>query len=201
MTSVLLTDHSNILLGNRVWDPLLNETVDTDEPHISVNKPLFVNFYANGQYTDALSVNGSANVTLDMTVDGGLTVQNSISASNVSASGTVTGMCFESVSDINMKEYIKPLDDNITLDNVSLYSYKLKGKSSTTYGVMAQDLVSNDFFSHMVSYNETNKHYTVDYTQFIPVLIKEVQGLKKKLKICTLITSVSLVSLLLSLKR
>lgn len=191
------------LIGNVQFDPLINE-IDNGLPSITLDKPLYINFYDT---IDALTVNGSAKFSLDMIVNGDITVDENIYTKSLTSTGVVRGKCFESISDRNLKEYICPLNDNITIDNIRVYSYQYIGNTSTFYGVMAQDLLSNNCLKNIVSYNDTQKHYTVDYSQFIPILIKETQTLKKKIRkieTCLFIAtlSVSAFALLsMSLKR
>ena len=63
---------SNLLIGNLTWNPLLNEPIE-NEDLVTVNKPIYINFFDNGIYSDALNVNGSVNITLDTTINGNLT--------------------------------------------------------------------------------------------------------------------------------
>jgi hypothetical protein len=171
---------SNLLLGNLVWDPLLNETVGNND-QTNVNDPIYINFFDNGIYNGDLNINGSVNITLDTSISGDLTTTD-IYSNTIIANGSITGTCFSSISDRNLKENIHKLAENVILDDIHLYSYNYKSNPLLFYGVMAQDLIKNKLFSHLVSYNKKNEHYTVDYTQFIPVLIKENQSLKKRIK-------------------
>lgn len=63
------------------------------------------------------------------TINGALTV-----TGQIVSNGDVTAF-----SDRDLKENIKPLEDNL-LDRLQVYSYNYKDKSDTRYGVIAQDL-------------------------------------------------------------
>lgn len=90
----------------------------------------------------------------------------------------VTGNIFRG-SDARLKFDIQDIADDITLDGVRPVSYRKMGRHE--YGVIAQELPVEH--QHMRQKDVFTDMYAVDYTQFIPVLIKEIQSLKKEIAV------------------
>lgn len=108
------------------------------------------------------------------TVKEELTAQKNL---NVSGDLKVTGKIFRG-SDQAIKYNIQDIPADITIDSVRPVQYRKGGEDE--FGVIAQDLPVE--FSHMLSQCKFTKLHSVDYTQFIPVLIKEVQDLKREIR-------------------
>lgn len=91
---------------------------------------------------------------------------------NVSVSGVLTATDFNSSSDVNLKENIKPVSNAIdiisNLDGV-YFTWKSDGKESV--GVIAQQV--EQYLPQLVNSNETSK--TVNYNGLIGVLIQAIK--------------------------
>jgi hypothetical protein len=102
------------------------------------------------------------------------------------------GNCGCNYSDMQLKENIEKINYHYistnlaeNLNKVNLYSYNYNNNISNLptdkqYGVMAQELMQNPFFTSMVSFNSESGYYQVDYTKFIPHLINGYQVLNQE---------------------
>ena len=177
---------AHILLGDYRIDPQLNEVVGdvTQSTGASVNliKPLYIQFYANENFQNALHVDGSMAISLDADFGGSINIGGNVDiGSNLHVIGEVTGERYNTLSDRRLKTNIVPLD--VSIMGVNVYKYSLNNSTDTTYGLMAQELLTHPEFKQLVSCDPDTGIYSVDYIQFIPVLIKEIQLLKKALSI------------------
>jgi hypothetical protein len=194
---------ASALLGDYRWDPLLNEFVgEVSQENVSsglsidVKKPLRLEFYQNEAFDEALIVEGKVKITLDTRLDSSLSVQeNADIGGNLVVTGTVSSDQFCTTSDQRLKTEITPIL-NVSSSDVKTYKYKLKGNDKLFYGVIAQDLLKNKQFQHLVTYNPETKYYSVDYIQFIPILMNDIRALKKLTYACC---TVSIFSILMHL--
>ena len=88
-------------------------------------------------------------------------------------------------SDRKLKENIKPIQSGLEFVNaLNPVSYNLKNKDNKEYGLIAQEvkqvLEDNSEVSSLVEYYSDGDLYTLKYEQLIPVLIKAIQELNKK---------------------
>lgn len=114
-------------------------------------------------------------VTNKLTINEELDCKELLKSKNIelSADLKVTGSIFRG-SDRRLKKDIRPLE--VSLDEVFPVSYVKNDK--VEYGVIAQELP----FEYLNIINEDSEGMlSVDYTQFIPVLIKEIQNLKAEI--------------------
>ncbi len=112
---------------------------------------------------DSLNCNSTLNVN-----HGSLDVK----AGNIHASGTISRG-----SDIRLKSEIKPLTDDITVDELYPVKYIKYGKPEM--GFIAQEAA--EVFPDLVTAHEETGILAMDYVQLIPVLVKEIQDLKAEL--------------------
>lgn len=131
-----------------------------------------------GITTNSLNVGGfsiNENGNGHATGSGDISVSGNVSASGATFTGRVTAQAVNFTSDRRLKDNIIPLT-NQTLDNIKPVVFTWKGKERNVFGVIAQDV--QEVYPELVS--EVNDTLRVDYIQFIPLLIKEVQDLKNQ---------------------
>lgn len=170
----------SIFTGSKIlFDPFINtyedlvvdlgEGFDNTGDVIIINKPVHITFHENLDYREALIIDGEVDIKLDTRI-----------RENLQVDGYITTTCLNTLSDISLKENIKPLDD-VSLSDINVYKYNFKNNKETThYGVIAQELITQPQFKHLV--NKSKETLSVDYIQFIPVIIREIQKLKKNFK-------------------
>lgn len=126
----------------------------------------------------AVSLSG-ANIT-------GVATITTFSGTHISVSGIVTATDFNSTSDINLKENIKPissaLDKLIAINGVE---FDWKENKSPSIGVIAQEV--EKVFPNLVK--EVEDHKTINYNGLIGVLVEavkeqqnEILNLKKRIE-------------------
>lgn len=100
-------------------------------------------------------------------------------------SGT-TGVRYNITSDKRLKENIVPcLESGEVIDNLNVRQYVWKETGYVTrFGLIAQELY--DIFPEAVSVGDDtdsiNKVWGVDYSKIVPLLIREIQSLRRKIK-------------------
>ena len=95
-------------------------------------------------------------------------------------SNTCTATAFLQYSDYRIKENIEEIEQNI--DDLKPVKYFNKLNKQIEYGFIAHEI--QDVIPCLVSGLKDNQEYqTVNYTGLIPILIKEIQELKKEIKI------------------
>ena len=101
-------------------------------------------------------------------------------AYNISSTGTVTAQSFNAQSDYRLKENIQTIADNeINVDKLRPVSYTLKSNQKPTLGFIAHE-VQEHIPSAVTGEKDGESMQSVDYNQIIPVLVKEIQDLKKR---------------------
>ena len=96
---------------------------------------------------------------------------------------SVLAPSFTTTSDYRIKEDVKPLDLNVfSIDNLRPVSYKFIDKNNINIGLIAHEL-QEDFPFLVEGSKDGERIQTVNYIGLIAVLIKEVQELKKQIKL------------------
>lgn len=120
-----------------------------------------------GQPNSAISVlsdlSGNQLFTGDLTVEG-----------NVFATGFIT------LSDYRMKENVKALDDKYVVDGLKPVTYTLKTDNTETIGLIAHE-VQEHFPSLVYGEKDGQELQSIHYVGLIPILIKEIQDLKREI--------------------
>lgn len=107
----------------------------------------------------------------------------STSVGTITTNGT--GTSYNSASDRRLKVNIKPANDaGSIIDNISIVQHDWKSGGKTRYGVIAQDL--NSVFPEAVNAGDDDtipkQTWGVDYSKLVPVLVKEIQTLRARVK-------------------
>ena len=93
-------------------------------------------------------------------------------------SGGIHSTFFNTFSDHRIKHDVETLDDSYTVENLNPVKYKLNTGNEEKFGLIAHEV--QEYFPNIVSGEKDGaKIQSVDYIQLIPILIKEIQELKK----------------------
>ena len=98
---------------------------------------------------------------------------------SISVSGASTA--YNTSSDERLKENIQDAEDaGIVIDNIQVRQFDwIVDNKHQDYGMIAQEL--EVVYPDAVSvYDEENNYLGIDYSKLVPVLIKEIQSLRKR---------------------
>jgi len=117
-----------------------------------------------------------------MTASGTITGATIVSTGNISTStGTVSAASFNSSSDYRIKENVKVLNESFKVDNLNPVKYNLKNSGKEAIGFIAHEL--QEQYPFLVEGKKDGESIqSVNYTGIIPILVKEVQDLKRRVK-------------------
>jgi hypothetical protein len=119
-----------------------------------------------------IGANSSNNPNTVMDVSGNIGV-----TGNISATGSIT-----SGSDYRIKENVTPLDDSFTIDNLRPVTYKHTVAQKQDIGFIAHEV--QEVFPFLVNGEKDGVNLqTLNYTGLIGILVKEIQDLKKHVKL------------------
>tara|TARA_B110000967_G_C18798961_1_gene517362 strand:- start:328 stop:1080 length:753 start_codon:yes stop_codon:yes gene_type:complete len=198
--SIVVTDakYNDSDFMNTMKNTLANGTVFTEGLIVSNRRSDVNNRESNGLYCRG-NITTAGNFTADtieatsqikvgsfelnatgVGIGGTLTLSSSLRASTANISGALTCGEFTLSSDRRLKENIVDLHDE-TVDHLRpvKFNWKNKNDDRDVFGVIAQEV--DEVYPDTI--NKTGEFMKVDYIQFIPILIKEVQDLKKMNKI------------------
>jgi len=96
---------------------------------------------------------------------------------SVTINGSTTA--YNTTSDRRLKENPRPFDSGAILDKLKVYQFDWKAGGSG-YGVFAQEAVK--VFPDAVAKGKGKKHWQVDYSKYVPLLIRECQNLREEIK-------------------
>lgn len=101
---------------------------------------------------------------------------------NTRVNGTVTATAFIQSSDYRIKDCIHPLTKQCSVDNLRPVEYINLRTGVLEIGLIAHEV--QEHFPHLVfgEKDDPETYQSVNYVGLIPILIKEVQELKKELK-------------------
>jgi|688.fasta_scaffold164745_1 hypothetical protein len=129
-----------------------------------------INIYGN------LDVSGNLNVSGDVDISGNLHVQG-----NIDCSGNVLATTFSMPSDYRIKENVTQLDETFIVDKLNPVTYLNKKSGKQDIGLIADEL--QEIYPELVNGEKDGEQLqSVNYTGLIPILIKEIQELKKEIK-------------------
>jgi hypothetical protein len=101
---------------------------------------------------------------------------------NGNFTGQVVASSFSTLSDYRIKENILPLNNTFTIDNLIPVTYKNLKTEKQDIGLIAHEV--EEYYPCLVTGVKDGKEYqSVNYISLIPVLIKEIQELKKEIKL------------------
>jgi hypothetical protein len=119
-------------------------------------------------YAETFSIDKFAINTLDVSGNGNFT-------------GSVIATSFNATSDYRIKENVKLLDEKFVVDSLIPVTYNNKVTKKQDIGLIAHEL--QEHYPFLVNgEKDTEEYQSVNYTGLIPILIKEIQELKKEVK-------------------
>jgi len=96
-------------------------------------------------------------------------------------SGTIRCTSCTTYSDYRLKTNIESLDESFTIDNLKPVKYIYSDKKKPTLGFIAHEL--QEIFPHLVDGEKDGKEFqTIYMMELIPILVKEIQQLKKEIQ-------------------
>ena len=106
---------------------------------------------------------------------------NVIFSGNLDISGNVNATSYNTTSDYRIKENVKQLDEKFIIDKLNPVTYLNNNLGKQDIGLIAHEL--QDIYPELVNgEKDGNQLQSVNYTGLIPILIKEIQDLKKSMK-------------------
>ena len=146
---------------------------------------------STGTFSSGISTNTGTFTGL-LTASGGITSStgtfssgistNTGTFSNINASGTVSANSFNTQSDYRIKENIKILNESHNVDNLIPITYFNKKTEKQDIGLLAHEL-QEQFPCLVTGEKDAEEFQTVNYSGLIPILIKEIQEVKKEIKL------------------
>jgi len=134
-------------------------------------------------FSSTVGITGVTTMSSNATVAGTLGVTGAATfSSTVGISGQCTAASFNANSDYRIKENIKDLNENFTVDTIRPVEYLLKDSNEKCIGVIAHEL--QEIYPFLVSGQKDGEiMQSVNYIGIIPLLINEVKLLKKEMKV------------------
>ena len=151
-------------------------------------------YFTSGQYfdfvyrsaptaTDGLTNSKSYNLRVDVSNSNPKIISSTDTteiSGNLTASGVITANSFNANSDYRLKENIQTISgDILTVDNIRPVSYRLKSNQKSTLGFIAHE-IQEHVPTAVSGEKDGETMQSVDYNQIIPILVKEIQELKKR---------------------
>ena len=96
--------------------------------------------------------------------------------------GNVSAASFNTTSDYRIKDNIQILNESYTVDNLRAITYYNKKTEKQDIGLLAHE-VQEHYPCLVNGEKDAEELQTVNYTGLIPILIKEIQELKKEIKL------------------
>jgi hypothetical protein len=98
---------------------------------------------------------------------------------NITSAKTISALNFTSLSDYRIKTNVLPLTHHFVVDHLQPVSYYNLLKNKEDIGFIAHELQT--IYPFLVSGSKNGTDYqSIDYTGLIPILVKEIQELKKR---------------------
>jgi hypothetical protein len=131
-------------------------------------------------YSSIYSTNGNMSAS-DITASATLSGYNITATNNISAGAAVTAYSFNASSDYRIKDNVLQLDETFSVDNLKPVSYYNKNLKKKDIGLIAHEL--QEVYPELVTGEKDGENMqSVNYTGLIPILIKEIQDLKTRVK-------------------
>jgi hypothetical protein len=181
---------TTVEVGSITNVPLLLLSNSTERARLTAGGDLLVGTTtAGGQGGLTVYPNGSAtSVQLSWKRAAGATASNgAVFFTDATVVGTIsyndTATAYNTSSDRRLKENIAPADDSgAVIDAIQIVKHDWKSGGHTRFGVIAQDL--NAVAPEAVKMGDDGQEVTdtwgVDYSKLVPMLVKEVQSLRKR---------------------
>ena len=145
------------------------------------NNDAFIQNKASGWlYLKGGTGDGNIGVTVD--ANGRVGIKGGPSDSYaLNVNGTVNATSFSSSSDYRIKKDVVTLDDSFTVDKLRPVTYNNTELKSQDIGLIAHEL--QEVYPFLVNGEKDGENFqSVNYSGIIGILIKEIQELKKEVK-------------------
>ena len=129
------------------------------------------------------TLGGTLNVvTGNTTLGGALEVFGNVDVfETLNVSGNVYATSYSSASDYRIKENVQSLDERFTIDDLKPVHYLNTKTGKQDIGLIAHEL--QEIFPELVNGKKDDEELqAINYIGLIPILIKEIQELKRKLQ-------------------
>jgi hypothetical protein len=104
-----------------------------------------------------------------------------LTAASNTFTGSITATSFNATSDYRIKDNVQILGRNFIIDNLRPVQYYNKLSKGNDIGLIAHEL--QEHYPNLVSGEKDGATYqSVNYMGLIPILIHEIQSLKKEMK-------------------
>ena len=121
---------------------------------------------------------GAYNITAYSSI---ISTNGNMSAYNITANNQITAASFDATSDYRIKDNVTPLDETFTVDNLRPVTYNNTKSGKQDIGLIAHEL--QEVYPFLVNGEKDGEEMqSVNYTGLIGILIKEIQDLKKEVK-------------------
>lgn len=171
--------HNSVSSYNNTITNLQSTTIGQPNSYINLESDLSGNIHVSGSLDVSgnvvidgnLDVNGLSNFADTLTVTTGNIFVNS---------GSVTAVSFNTTSDYRIKEDVTSLDETFVVDELIPVTYLNKLTNKQDIGFIAHDL--QKIYPLLVNgEKDGDEIQSINYTGLIPILINEIQNLKKEI--------------------
>ena len=148
----------------------------------------FINYLDNttGPNLNVLNI-GTNTTTVNIgktntVISGNVGIGKPASSYALDISGNVTATSYTSTSDYRIKENVKQLDEKFIIDKLNPVTYLNNNSGKQDIGLIAHEL--QEIYPELVNGEKDGEQLqSVNYTGLIPILIKEMQNLKKEIRL------------------
>ena len=139
---------------------------------------------ATGSFTN---LNSSSNTYLATNNGTRVGIGKTNPTQTLDVNGQVSAATFNATSDYRIKENIEILNETHNVDNLRPVTYFNKKTEKQDIGLVAHEL--QEYFPYLVNGEKDGEELQhINYSGLIPILIKEIQELKKEIKLLHLLT-------------
>jgi hypothetical protein len=142
-----------------------------------IDNATYLNYGSSGFYIR----NNGSNVTMFMTNSGNVGIGTTFPNYPLDVNGAVNASSYNASSDYRIKDNVLQLDETFSVDNLKPVSYYNKNLKKKDIGLIAHEL--QEVYPELVTGEKDGENMqSVNYTGLIPILIKEIQDLKTRVK-------------------
>ena len=167
---------------------------NTGRLYLNTNNTNVIQIQGGGSSgTGIVGINGGPNANYALNVNGNILASGVINASgfsssgtinangNITSTGTITAASYNATSDYRIKKDVVTIDDSFTVDNLRPVTYNNSKNGKQDIGLIAHEL--QEVYPELVTGEKDGEEMqSVNYTGLIPILIKEIQDLKARVK-------------------
>jgi hypothetical protein len=91
---------------------------------------------------------------------------------------TSVATAFNTGSDARLKDDFQAFDAGSIIDATKVFSFKWRSTGERSYGVLVQQ--AQEVYPAAVTYNEAADWWGIDYSKYMPVVLQELQALRRR---------------------